>query len=472
MSALASIAYRKEIRSLKRKYGNIKKERVLNFIKEQAGEKEFNKKINKLRLKIIVAFAAMVLTALIVILAVSIAKNYMTFVMSTVARQAQSFLLGKRTDNTDNSSWVDNPYTGRIPDYSEYIPNIENGRFTALETPWNVTSENLLQDMVVASTCLVGKVTYVTGGGHMINALEFEGVLPTWIVERDAYVKYGYSKYYYVGTYISDVVLVHKEDYKSPEPADSSSFIRKDIHNIRISTIEDYVKVTNFNTELFSQLKYNTDRKIYTGAVGSKGELTVNKSSSELASFIGMDCSSFCSWILNQATNKPTDVARKYKGSYGMITYTPEEYDYNFQFGDVFNYEGHVVFCIGKVGAAGDGVCIVVEMTPPTIKFTVVIADNYNQTSYSSAIAIAKEANLLIGNLDSVVYTYRLSTMKDLEINRLSSNYDDYNKIVTEYNKRIIDMNAVEIIQYGINKMGRSYLWGVERHNSKYFKAP
>jgi hypothetical protein len=147
------------------------------------------------------------------------------------------------------------------------------------------------------------------------------------------------------------------------------------------------------------------------------------------------------------------------------------------------------------------------------VKFGVMYYGSAKQSDINEAIAIAKEANDLIGgvpatekthiyNMDTRGYTTEtidngttviegdwvynteteqweqgqtiineptVKTTRYAEIGRLNTSFLDENIIIPDYNKKIKDMSAKEIIQYTLNNMDKSYVSGFDTYEGKVF---
>ena len=182
---------------------------------------------------------------------------------------------------------------------------------------------------------------------------------------------------------------------------------------------------------------------------------------------MGMDCSGYVGWVLNQATDTPTSYGiSSYRTTHNLKSYNLSNYDYEYKFGDLFDYSGHIVMVVGKVS---DKICIFVEETPPCVRLSIGYINGYNDEDFTYAYNIVKEANKLIGNLDSTTGV-SITNMKNLTIDRPSKIYDDENMIISKFNKTINELDVIETIQLAIDNMGKEYLWGLESYSGELFK--
>ena len=342
------------------------------------------------------------------------------------------------------------------------------GNWESLETPWDVNSGNNKSDMLTASLSVVGKVMYVWGGGHTINTITQEGIMPTWLIERNQIVELGYPTHYYTGQGgdINSSYLAYRVA-GSPVKETNQNLLRDNAYTSYVRTAQEYISETDYNSVLFNTFKSNVNNGKFTGSIGENGELVTNNYSKSIINFMGMDCSGYVGWVLNQATDTPTSYGiSSYRTTHNLKSYNLSNYDYEYKFGDLFDYSGHIVMVVGKVS---DKICIFVEETPPCVRLSIGYINGYNDEDFTYAYNIVKEANKLIGNLDSTTGV-SITNMKNLTIDRPSKIYDDENMIISKFNKTINELDVIETIQLAIDNMGKEYLWGLESYSGELFK--
>jgi hypothetical protein len=113
----------------------------------------------------------------------------------------------------------------------------------------------------------------------------------------------------------------------------------------------------------------------------------------------GLDCSGYASWLYNQITDKYTinSSAVSFTDQLGIkkVTFGSELLP-----GDVFSWTEHIVVIVGKSTESGKAY-VTIEQTPNVLKFGVVYYSGASQYDIDRAYEIAKEANELIGGLNS-----------------------------------------------------------------------
>ena len=128
-----------------------------------------------------------------------------------------------------------------------------------------------------------------------------------------------------------------------------------------------------------------------------------------------------------------------------------------------------------------------VESGPNTVKLGVAYYNGATAADIADALKIAKEANILIGNLTKEEST-RMFNMSNLgftgsdhsgydkylgyrECGRLNRTFIDENTVLGDYGKKITEMTAQEIIQHTINNLPHSYVSGFEAYEGEIFNT-
>ena len=350
------------------------------------------------------------------------------------------------------------------------------------------------ENMMLAAMSVVGKVRYVWGGGHLTTGM-IDGINPSWQAFYDAYP-------------LDENAEGHA---RCIQPSGCWCPIHKAVENENgcllksetITSVEDYVDTIK---EVCDTSKLETDK--YKALLEDKVDLEHGVASHRLD---GLDCSGYASWLYNQISNKREyDAgARSFISSSGLKVVP---YGYKMLPGDVFSWGSHIVVVIGP-SSANSKAYVITEASPNMVKFGVMYYGSAKQSDINEAIAIAKEANDLIGgvpatekthiyNMDTRGYTTEtidsgttviegdwvynteteqweqgqtiineptVKTTRYAEIGRLNTSFLDENIIIPDYNKKIKDMLAKEIIQYTLNNMDKSYVSGFDTYEGKIF---
>lgn len=350
------------------------------------------------------------------------------------------------------------------------------------------------ENMMLAAMSVVGKVRYVWGGGHLTTGM-IDGINPSWQAFYDAYP-------------LDENAEGHA---RCIQPSGCWCPIHKAVENENgcllksetITSVEDYVDTIK---EVCDTSKLETDK--YKALLEDKVDLEHGVASHRLD---GLDCSGYASWLYNQISNKREyDAgARSFISSSGLKVVP---YGYKMLPGDVFSWGSHIVVVIGP-SSANSKAYVITEASPNMVKFGVMYYGSAKQSDINEAIAIAKEANDLIGgvpatekthiyNMDTRGYTTEtidsgttviegdwvynteteqweqgqtiineptVKTTRYAEIGRLNTSFLDENIIIPDYNKKIKDMSAKEIIQYTLNNMDKSYVSGFDTYEGKIF---
>lgn len=352
------------------------------------------------------------------------------------------------------------------------------------------------ENMMIAAMSLVGKVRYVWGGGHA-GASSINGINPVWFQFEQLYDDTPTIEILDENT--GDIKEVKSDSFgHCIKPSGSwcpihgttggdCSFSNPTVSSLDeyINTMSKYIDVSELETDKYSELMKSID---YTGGV------SVDRLN-------GLDCSGYVSWVYNQITDR-------YNIDYTASNFTDnvgiKEVEFGSELlpGDVFAWKAHIVAIVGRVSDSNK-VYITTESTPNVIRFGVVYYSGAKQSEIDEAKEIARQANILIGNINEyeephvycmntaglyVQYTdnegniLTQSEANTLDTTEVSSTQYNYCKIgrlrdmfidesiqITGYDKPIKDMYAKDIIQYTLSKMPYQYVSGYNNYDGDIF---
>lgn len=290
------------------------------------------------------------------------------------------------------------------------------------------------ENMMIASSSLVGKVRYVWAGGHGGGA-QIAGINPIWEKFNEAYKIKGLS-----GCIMSSsgTCPIHGGGgcaYSSPS----------------VGTIDDYVNTwiermhNNGLGELTDDIDMNTMYSVF------RDRNTVSRYGSQRLSMHtleGLDCSGFACWLYNQIdpySIKDT-TAVEFVNSSGV---SRVRYGEKLLPGDAIGWDTHIITVFGVYK---DNAYIAIEQTPNVLRFT---AFSVGSSSYiQEASDYAEELNAIAGITDENAIKRNLDsyTGRGLGISRLNRPFDDEGVTIKKYGKSFEELNAreiVEVIGYG-----------------------
>lgn len=356
------------------------------------------------------------------------------------------------------------------------------------------------ENMMAAAMSIVGKVRYVWGGGHLGSG-EIKGINPVWKLFNNCY---GTSE--------------EMEGYNQcVRPNTSWCPLHGEVHDINgcmasspaVYSAEEYIAT------LDGVISDDVDIEKYMELLDNIDQLKHGMSAHR---FDGLDCSGYTTWLYNQI-----DPINVYGG--GASTFVThniiDEIPLGSELlpGDVFAWSSHIIVIVGKVQEESDSY-IILEASPNTIKFGVayygegfISEPDYTDGRPRSTVIvpsggvtpedlelgkqIATEANTLLGGIDKneKVNCYNLNqvgfyndevvTLDDgtqyldrikhdensAKIGRLSRDFIDEDLVLQDYEKRITDMTAQEIIQHTINNYELQYLTGRGIYQGELFQV-
>lgn len=323
------------------------------------------------------------------------------------------------------------------------------------------------ENMMLAAMSVVGKVRYVWGGGH-VSTGSIQGINPSWEAFFDTYGEIegepGYGR--------------------CIKPTISWCPVHGTVENengclLTASTVYSVEQYVDSRKEIMDT--QNMEGEKYEVLLNSSINMGIGVNSHRLD---GLDCSGYASWLYNQVVNK-----RKYdSGALNFISaggLKTVEWGNKILPGDVFSWGDHIVVAIGP-STQNSKAYVMVESSPNMVKFGVMYYGGAKQSDINAAIAQATEANNLIGglpqtekthiyNMNSCVFDAESLGEEYLdrdgyhEIGRLNYSFMDENMVIPEYNKKIKDMTAKEIIQYTIDNFSEQYISGLDTYNGSLY---
>lgn len=322
------------------------------------------------------------------------------------------------------------------------------------------------ENMMIAATCLNGKVRYVWGGGH--SGLSYiDGINPIWMTFEDLYADEPYTQVLDENT--GEITNVANESYgRCIKPSGSwcpnhgsysggCSFSGPIVRSLDeyIEHMDNYIDTSEMRTEKYARLMedVNFNRTISVD--------TLN----------GFDCSGYVSWLYNQITDRYniSTTAANFSTYPGLQSVS---FGDRLLPGDIFAWDGHIVAIIGRVSNS-DNVYVTTESTPNILRFGIVYYNGASRAEIEQGKEIAKQANQLIGNLygreNPHVYCMNNYLNENGRMGRLRDRFVDENMIISDYGKTMKDMYAQEIIQYILRKLPYSYVIGYNQYEGNIF---
>lgn len=375
------------------------------------------------------------------------------------------------------------------------------------------------ENMLLAAISLVGKVRYIWGGGHN-GASKIDGINPVWKEWENLYPDTQYSLN-------SEGENIINDGYNSCiKPSGSwcpeHGYTNAEFHGGTVYSADEYINKrleTNILTKNIDNNKLQQYKELM-GEINYTSGINIHK-------LDGLDCSGYVSWIYNQITDKYTfdSTALYFNNQRGI-----QEVEFGSKLlpGDTFAWASHIVMIVGQV-RDGSKAYVTVEQTRNLIKFGVVYYSGASSVDIESAKQIANEANKLIGGvaenenahvycmnnvgyyteeipigetqigvLEAVnnnVYAINSEVVQPIieipdgavlleqnietgtikvrkhyvSIGRYTENFLDNDKLIEQYNNRLVDMTASEIIEYIITKLPIDYVEGYNVYNGVIF---
>lgn len=317
------------------------------------------------------------------------------------------------------------------------------------------------ENMMLASMSVVGKVRYVWGGGHLETGT-INGINPAWQAFYEAYPtepeEDGFSRCIQpTGCWCPIHGAVEAENGCLDKAAVYYS-------------VEDYV---DSRKEVIDTQNMEDDK--YKNLLESAINFDRGVNSHRLD---GFDCSGYSSWVYNQISSaRNYDCGARHFISAGGLKHI--DYGSRMLPGDVFSWGSHIVVLVGPA-KEGSSAYVILEASPNTVKFGVMYYGSAKQADINEAINVAREANDLIGglpltekthiyNMDTRGFSEAEETGRYAEIGRLPYSYLDEDIVIKDYNKKLKDMTAQEIIQYTLNSLNAQYVTGLDTYTGTIF---
>jgi hypothetical protein len=247
------------------------------------------------------------------------------------------------------------------------------------------------ENMMIAAMSLAGKVRYTWGGGHSGASL-IDGINPVWSQWEALYPDEPYSTY--TDEEGEDHLVRNIGFGKCLKSGNSWCPIHGTVsgsyHGGTVYSLDQYIEARKdiLNVDELSSDKYRE----MLSTIDFKNGINIH-------TLDGLDCSGYASWLYNQITDKYTinSTAVDFTNQAGIkkVTFGSELLP-----GDVFSWTEHIVIIIGKATESGKAY-VTIEQTPNVLKFGVVYYSGASQSDIDRAYQIAKEANELIGGINS-----------------------------------------------------------------------
>lgn len=318
--------------------------------------------------------------------------------------------LGIRNKNTINNISIILSFDGNLAE-NDSIENIRD-EFILPYVP-NYTSR---ENMLVAASCLVGKVRYVWGGGHS-GLSHIDGINPVWKYFEALYPKEPSDD----ETIEGFGTCIKPSGSWCPTHGEVSGAF----HGETIHSLDEYIELSadTLNTDEILSPKY---REMLNKIDYSDG---IN-----VHTLDGLDCSGFASWLYNQITDD-------YELNSEAVNFTHQAGIKEIKFGDellpgdVFAWTTHIVVVVGKL-KEGSKAYVTIEQTPNVLKYGVMYYTGATSDDIEEAKKIAREANQLIGGLNEYEEpkTYCMNNMgKYQDIDEIITYEDVYDKVNVWY---------------------------------------
>lgn len=313
---------------------------------------------------------------------------------------------------------------------TSFVKNYEIPQFAYGFQYLKTTREN----MMIASTSLVGKVRYVWAGGHGGGA-QIAGINPMWEKFNEAYKIKGISGCIQSSSGSCPVHGGGGCAYSAPN----------------VSTIDNYVNTwtKRMNNLGLGQLTEDVDMDTMYSVFRDRNTVSRYGSQSlSIHTLDGLDCSGFACWLYNQIdpyTIKDT-TAIDFVNSDGVKRV---KYGDKLLPGDAIGWDTHIITVFGVYK---DNAYIAIEQTPNVLRFS---AFSVGGSKYlQEASDYAEELNAIAGVTSENAVKRDLSsyTGRGLGISRLNRPFDDEGVKIKKYGKSFEELNAreiVEVIGYG-----------------------
>lgn len=244
------------------------------------------------------------------------------------------------------------------------------------------TQENMLE----AAISLVGRVRYTWAGGHA-GTSNIKGINPVWLKWEQLYRNSVNGEQTCIkpsGSWCP--IHGYNEDDRC-------------INNDMVSDFNDYLAL---RAETLNIRELNSDK--YKNMLDY-----INEEDGTAHRLDGLDCSGYSSWVFNQMNNTYNiDSSAMYFTRQSGIESI--EFGSELQPGDIFAWTSHIVVILGKV-KDGSKVYVTIEQTPNTLKFGTIYYSGYSSSDLEYGMQIAREANMLIGDITEEPHSYCMNTV-------------------------------------------------------------
>lgn len=334
---------------------------------------------------------------------------------------------------------------------------------TVLPYELGYTSRN---NMMLAAMSIVGKCRYVWGGGHMTTG-KIMGINPMWSVFNDAYLE---SEEEVPSKYSKCVI---PDGSWCPMHGKQNDWDGCLFRSKTVYSVEEYIAEREDELDLSG-----VDLDALTDLLEASVDFSSGVTSHRLD---GLDCSGYTSWLYNQVTGERYSFD---SGAYyfiGQSGIKRLKSGTSLLPGDVFSWGDHIVVIVGAV-KEGSKAYVMLEAGRSNVKFGVVYYSSAKSADISEALAVAEEANLLVGNMDETEATRKFSMALGFGGNykgdpktgyrawgRLRVTFEDEDTILEQYGRTISELTAQEIIQYTMEQMPYQYVSGLDVYDGKYF---
>lgn len=267
------------------------------------------------------------------------------------------------------------------------------------DMPYKLDS-NSVEEMLVAGSSVVGKVRYILGGGHY-EASNLKTINPLWRRFSQLYVDVGMadrSIHWYSSATNWCPIHGKKSTQKDEEKNDYCTY-----DDVKYKSAEKMLKDRKTDLvrygDIYAGINPNELDSIFRGNISNANYHVLE----------GLDCSGFVSWMFNQVI--PNDVIDG--RSWNFITNNKlitEKADGSTEIknakilpGDIITGsvtknkdDGHIFAVVGPISDKND-VFLLIEATPPEVRFGVAYKSGRDNEDYKKAVELAKKANIEIG---------------------------------------------------------------------------
>lgn len=317
------------------------------------------------------------------------------------------------------------------------------------------------ENMMLAAMSIVGKCRYVWGGGHTTTGL-IMGINPVWEIFSDTYGdekgEAGYDK------------CIEPKDSWCPLHGKKRASEGCLYYSRTAYSAEQYIAERAETLDLSS-----VDLDALTAMLEESVDFERGITSHRLD---GLDCSGYTSWLYNQVSSGKYSYDAGGLGFIGQGGVKRLKTNAKLEPGDVFSWGAHIVVIVAPV-STGSKAYVILESGPNNVKFGVAYYGGAKQVDISAALQVAKDANLLLGDLPegektskySMNLRYRSSDFWNgyRAWGRLRGTFADQDTILEEYGRTISELTAQELIQHILEQMPYRYISGLDSYTGTIF---